>query len=368
MTPDTTRRPRASATMQGSGSTAQRPSPERHPAPAPIDRPAAIQLLHAVRCAVRTRGYSHRTEEAYLGWIRRFIIYHGRRHPARMGELEVREFLNDLAVRRGVSSSTQNQALSALLFLYKEVLGHNVAWIHGIVRAKKPRRLPVVLSRDEVQRVMSELRGRDWLMAALLYGSGLRLQECLELRIKDVDFEREQILVRAGKGEKDRVTLLPKSVVEPLGTHIGSVRKLHALDSRGDVTTTLPSSLERKLPSAAAEWKWAYVFPSMSVCQDPRTGARKRHHVHESVIQRAVKEAVRRSGITKRATCHTLRHSFATHLLETGYNIRTIQKLLGHRDIRTTMIYTHVVSGSELGVRSPADTLLVHPGTDRRRR
>jgi integron integrase len=324
----------------------------------PLDRPAVERLLEAVGAAVRTRNYSHRTKEAYLGWIRRYIVFHKMRHPAALGESHVREFLNDLAVRRDVSASTQNQALSALLFLYKDVLNRNVAWVRGIVRPRKPKRLPVVLSRNEARAVLRELRGSHLLMASLLYGSGLRLTECIQLRVKDVDFQRNQIVVRGGKGEKDRVTLLPQSIKPALERHLRRVRALHRRDVADGVRTTLPEGLRRKMPSAGLEWAWAYVFPSGSHCKDPEAGRACRHHVHESVLQRAVKEAARRAGITKRATCHAFRHSFATHLLESGYNIRTIQRLLGHRDIRTTMVYTHVVSGNKLGVQSPVDLLL----------
>lgn len=323
-----------------------------------LDRPAVEHLLEAVAAAVRARNYSHRTREAYLGWIRRYIVFHKRRHPAALGENHVREFLNDLAVRRDVSASTQNQALSALLFLYKDVLNEDIAWVRGIVRPKKAKRLPIVLSRQEARAVLRELHGTHLLMASLLYGSGLRLMECIQLRVKDVDFDRNQIVVRGGKGEKDRVTLLPQSLKPALERHLRRVRALHKRDAADGVRATLPDALMRKMPGAALEWAWAYVFPSGSRCADARTGRTCRNHIHESVLQRAVKEASRRSGITKRATCHAFRHSFATHLLESGYNIRTIQKLLGHRDIRTTMIYTHVVSGSKLGVQSPIDLLL----------
>jgi integron integrase len=325
------------------------------PSPA---RPATKKLLDCVRDAIRARHYSRRTEESYVAWIRRFVIFHGKRHPSRMGEREIRDFLTDLAVRRRVSSSTQNQALSALLFLYKEVLRQDVSWITGIVRASKPRRLPVVLSREEVRSTLEQLDGVTWIMASVLYGSGLRLSECLELRIKDVDFERGQIIVRGGKGGKDRVTVLPDVVREPLRKHLVSVRKLYSQDVKsGPASATLPNALEVKFPNAGREWAWQYVFPASRLCTDPITGGPKRHHVHESVLQRAVKEAVRKAGIPKPGTCHTFRHSFATHLLEGGYDIRTVQKLLGHKDIRTTMVYTHVMSKGELGVRSPADSL-----------
>jgi integron integrase len=323
-----------------------------------VDRPAGLKLLAAVRAAIRTRHYSDRTEEAYLGWIRRFILHNGKRHPGRLGELEIRDFLNHLAVEREVSASTQSQALSALLFLYRDVLNRNVDWIDGMVRAKAPRRLPVVLSRGEVKAVLGELRGSHWLMASLLYGAGLRLRECIELRVKDLDFERGQITVRSGKGQKDRVTMLPASLFLPLSRQLADVRGLHKSDVANGVPVSLPDAFERKSPGAGLEWGWAYVFPSSNVATRQESGERRRHHVHESVLQRAVKSAVRKSGLAKRATCHALRHSFATHLLETGYDIRTIQKLMGHRDIRTTMVYTHVAEKGSLGVVSPVDALL----------
>ena len=323
-----------------------------------IDRPAALELLRSVRAAIRTRHYSSRTEEAYIGWIKRFIVFHGKRHPARMGEAEVREFLNDLAVSRRVSASTQNQALCALLFLYRDVLARDVRWICGVVRPKTPKRLPIVLSCDEVRALLAAMAGTNWLMASLLYGSGIRLFECLGLRVKDVDLEREQIIVRGGKGGRDRVTILPESLREALDKQLRSVKELHKRDGADGVPVTLPDAFARKSSGAGFDWRWAYLFPATTIAVDRRTGERKRHHVHESVLQRAVKEAVRRAGIGKRATCHTLRHSFATHLLEAGYDIRTIQKLLGHRDVRTTMIYTHVAKKGVLGVRSPADMLL----------
>lgn len=322
-----------------------------------IDRPAAEHLLKAIEDAVRARNYSDRTREAYVGWIRRFIRFHGRRHPAKLGEVQVRDFLNDLVVRRQVSASTQNQALSALLFLYGDVLGRDVASVRGIVRPKKPKQLPTVLSHEEATAVLQELRGTPFLMASLLYGAGLRLSECIELRVKDIDLGREQILVRAGKGQKDRVTLLPAELEPVIQKHFDRLREFHRQDVANGIPATLPGALRRKLPRAGLEWAWAYVFPSNSLVTDPETGQSQRHHIHGSVLQRAVKKAVKDSGIAKRATCHTLRHSFATHLLEHGCNIRMIQKLLGHRDLRTTMKYTHVVSGSKLGVRSPFDLL-----------
>ena len=329
-----------------------------------VDRPAGLKLLAAVQQAIKTRHYSHRTEESYLGWMRRFIVFHGKRHPGRMGELEVRGFLNHLAVDREVSASTQSQALSALLFLYRDVLGRDVAWIDGMVRAKAPRRLPVVLSRREVRLLLDLMDGRNRLMASILYGAGLRLNECISLRVKDLDFEREQILVRSGKGQKDRVTMLPSVLRSALEAQLADVRELHDADVADGVRVTLPEAYERKSPGAGLDWAWYYLFPSGSRTTHPVSGDIRRHHAHESVLQRAVKEAVRRSRIPKRATCHTLRHSFATHLLESGHDIRTIQKLLGHRDIRTTMIYTHVAKKGALGVLSPVDSLLKEDGVD----
>jgi integron integrase len=320
------------------------------------DRPR-VKLLEQVRRALRSRHYSSRTEQAYVGWIRRYVLFHGKRHPASMGPWHVREFLSHLAVERNVSASTQNQALSAIVFLYKDVLGQDIGWINDVIRAKKPRRLPVVMSRAEVREVLDELKDEHWIIAALLYGAGLRLKECLELRIKDIDFERGQIIVRAGKGDRDRATVLPNAVIAPLKEHLSHVQRVFERDRDvGDVRATMPLGLARKYPNAAREWGWQYVFPSASVCSDERERP-YRHHVHRSSVQRAVKEAVRRSGIAKPASCHTFRHSFATHLLEAGYDIRTVQKLLGHRDVRTTMVYTHIVDGSELGVKSPADML-----------
>ena len=316
------------------------------------------RLLDRVRDAIRARHYSHRTEQAYVAWVRRFVVFHGMRHPAKMGASEVRDFITDLAVRHRVSASTQSQALSALLFLYREVLRMEIGWVSDVERAKKPRRLPVVMSREEVRSVLRRLNGTPLLMASLLYGSGLRLNECLTLRVKDVDFDRGQLLVRAGKGAKDRVTLLPRSLAAPLREHLERVRALYESDLEDPgIRASVPDGLSRKYPNAGREWGWQYVFPASRTWIDPETGRRYRHHQHESVLQRAVKEAVRRSGVAKRATCHTFRHSFATHLLEAGYNIRKVQKLLGHADVRTTMQYTHVAGSESEGVRSPIDML-----------
>jgi len=287
------------------------------------------------------------------------VVFHGRRHPDQLGEAEVRAFLEHLAERDGVSASTQNQAVAALLFFYEAVLGRRLALSpDGIVHAKELQRLPVVLSREEVRAVVAQLRGVARLVALLLYGSGLRLLECLSLRVKDVDFHRGEIRVRGGKGGVDRAVPFPVRVQGPLAAHLARWRARHARDvERGAGRVVLPGAFERKVAGSATEWAWQWVFPALRTRRDPSSGEERRHHLHESAIQRAVREAVRRAGIAKRATCHTLRHSFATHLLEAGSDIRTVQELLGHRDVRTTMIYTHVLNRGGLGVRSPADTL-----------
>ena len=307
---------------------------------------------------MRVRHFSPRTEEAYLGWIRRFIRFHGLRHPADMGAPEVGAFLTYLAVKGRVSASTQNQALNALLFLYREVLERDLEELGGIVRARRSALVPVVLTRAEVAVVLGHLEGVPWLVAALLYGGGLRLNECLELRVKDVDVGSGQLTIRAGKGRKDRVTTLPRLVVPRLEAHLSRVKAQHEADvARGEGRVVMPDAVARKYPRAEASWPWQFVFPASRVCRDPRYGPPSRYHLHESVIQRAVTTAVRQAGITKRASCHTFRHSFATHLLEAGHDIRTVQALLGHADVSTTMIYTHVLNRGPLGVRSPADGL-----------
>jgi integron integrase len=309
-----------------------------------------------VRHAIRLRHYSRRTERAYAGWIRRFIFFHGVRHPDAMGEHEVMLYLTDLAVRRRVSASTQNQAFSALLFLYRDVLGRRLEGLDEGVRAKTSDRLPVVLTRREVERVLSGLSGDAWLVASLLYGSGLRLLECLSLRVKDVDFARGEITVRDGKGRKDRLTVLPARLREPLEAHVERTRLQHEHDlAKGSGHVALPDALERKYAGASREWSWQWIFPATRHYLDPQRQRRCRHHLHETVVQRAFHAAVRSAGIAKHATCHTLRHSFATHLLESGYDIRTIQELLGHSDVATTMIYTHVLNRGGRGVRSPLD-------------
>ncbi|HKB40797.1 MAG TPA: integron integrase [Gemmataceae bacterium] len=322
--------------------------------------PPKPRLLDRVREAVRSRHYSRRTEKAYVHWIKRYIFFHGKRHPAEMGAAEVTQFLTSLAVQDKVAASTQNQALSALLFLYRDVLGVDLPWLDDVVRAKRPHYLPVVLTRDEVRSVLQRLDGVPRLMAVLLYGAGLRLLECCRLRVKDVDFATNQLVIRDGKGGKDRVTMLPATVKAALATHIEGVREQHQADLRqGAGWVELPGALMRKYPNAGRVWGWQWVFPATRFYVDRLTGQRRRHHLHESVLQRAVKDAVRGAGIAKPATCHTFRHSFATHLLEESHDIRTVQELLGHQDVSTTMIYTHVLNRGPAGVRSPADRMFL---------
>jgi len=321
-------------------------------------QPEGVRLLDQVRGKIRLKHYSIRTEQAYVDWIRRFILHFGKRHPRELGAAEVEAFLTHLAVAGKVAASTQNQAKSALLFLYKEVLEAELPWLDNVERAKAPKRLPVVLTRDEVQALLSRLAGTHWLMASLLYGAGLRLMECLRLRVKDVDFSRKEILVRDGKGFKDRVTMLPAALVAPLRAHLERVRELHRQDlAAGLGAVYLPYALERKYPGAARDWGWQYVFPSAKLAVDPHSGETRRHHVQDQAVQRAMKQAVRDADLTKPATPHTLRHSFATHLLEGGQDIRTVQELLGHSDVSTTMIYTHVLNKGGRGVISPLDRL-----------
>ena len=317
------------------------------------------KLLDRVRDAIRARHYSLRTEEAYVGWVRRFILFHNKRHPAEMGEAEINQFLTHLAVSENVAASTQNQALSGILFLYQEVLGRDLDRIEGVVRAKKPVRLPVVLTRDEVRNLLGAMTSSPRLVALLLYGGGLRLLEALRLRVQDLDLDSHQITIRDGKGQKDRVTMLPTIAKPLLVEHLQQVRQIHQQDLRqGLGSVFLPNALAKKYPGADHQWSWQYVFPATAVSIDPRSGLKRRHHLDESVIQRSIKAAVSRAGLHKPATSHTLRNSFATHLLEDGYDIRTVQELLGHSDVRTTMIYTHVLNRGGKGVRSPADKLL----------
>lgn len=316
------------------------------------------KLLQVLRVNLRLRHFSRRTEEAYVGWVRRFVRFHGLRHPRELGEQEVLGFLAHLRLERGISASTQTQALAALLFLYREVLGRPLSGLGVIPRPRAPVRLPVVLTRSEVEQVLSRLEGTAALVGQLLYGSGLRLLECLTLRVKDVDLERGELRIRRGKGGKDRVTVLARSVRGLLREHLERVRALHQRDlAEGAGWVELPEALGRKYPRAGQSWPWQWVFPAQRKYRDRVTGQVRRHHWHESAMQRAMAEAVRASGIGKRATCHTLRHSFATHLLEAGYDIRTVQELLGHRDVSTTMIYTHVLNRGGRGVESPADRL-----------
>jgi integron integrase len=314
------------------------------------------RLLDQVRSAVRLRHYSIRTEEAYVNVIRRFILFHRKRHPKEMGADEIRQYLSHLATDGNVAASTQNVALAALLFLYREVLQLDLPLIEGVERAKRPQRIPVVLTLEEVKRMLALITGTYHLMASLLYGSGLRLMECVRLRVKDLDFDYRQIIVRDGKGQKDRRTVLPQPLIEPLRHHLARVRLQHEEDVRlGCGRVYLPYALERKYPQAAVEWVWQYVFPAARLSVDPRSGERRRHHASEDRLQKAVKRGIQEAGIEKRASCHTLRHSFATHLLADGYDIRTIQELLGHADISTTMIYTHVLNRGGKGVRSPLE-------------
>jgi integron integrase len=315
------------------------------------------RLMDRVRVAIRVRHYSRRTEDAYTHWIRRFVVFHGKRHPDELGNREISLFLASLATDGQVAASTQNQALSALLFLYTKVLQRDVGAVDRPV-AKVPVRVPVVLTVNEVRLVLRQLSGVPRLVAALLYGAGVRLQECLELRIKDVDFERRELTIRRGKGQKDRRVMLPEALSAPLGHHLEGVRAQHQRDlAAGFGRVALPEALDRKYPNAATEWLWQFVFPAGRICKDPKYGAPSRFHLHESAIQRAVTVAARTAGVTKRVSCHTFRHSFATHLLESGYDIRTVQELLGHSDVRTTMIYTHVLNRGGRGVQSPLDKL-----------
>ena len=327
--------------------------PQNIAAAATGDKP---KLLDQVRNVIRRKHFSLRTERAYCDWIRRFILYHRKRHPREMAETEISEFLTHLARDGLVAASTQNQALSALLFLYREVLEHDIGWLESVERVKRPARLPEVLTRNEVSQVFQHLHGSHRLMAGLLYGSGLRLMECVRLRVKDVDFGYLRITVREGKGGKDRITMLPVNLAKSLERHLAKVRAQYEEDvEAGFGEVYLPNAVGRKFPNAAREWAWQYVFPSSRLSIDPRSGQKRRHHTAESGLQTAVKNAVRAAGLTKPATCHTLRHSFATHLLENGYDIRTVQELLGHKDVSTTMIYTHVLNKPGIGVKSPLD-------------
>ena len=317
-----------------------------------------LTLMEQFRRTIEAKHYSVRTAKAYEAWIRRYIRFHGGRHPRDMGAVEVTQFLSYLATERKVSASTQNQALCALVFLYREVLGVKLPWLDGLVRAKRPAVVPTVLTVPEVEDLLGRLHGPPWLLASILYGSGLRLMEGLRLRVKDVEFDARELLVRRGKGQKDRRTMLPSRIIAPLQSHLAFGRRRHEVDLKGGAGyVTIPDALGRKYPDAGREWAWQWVFPATRTYQDPETGERRRHHLHETVIQRAMRAAAREAGLVKRATCHTLRHSFATHLLVAGYDIRTIQELMGHSDVSTTMKYVHVLNKGGRGVRSPLDEL-----------
>lgn len=320
--------------------------------------PEKPRLLDLLRTRIRLKHYSLRTENTYTEWAKRYILFHNKRHPAEMGKEEVEAFLSHLAVKHNVSASTQNQAKAALLFLYREVLETELPWLDDVEQAKKPQRLPVVLTVNEVQALLSRLPGTHALMGRLMYGTGMRLMETVRLRVKDVDFERREIIVREGKGAKDRITMLPQAVAAPLRDHLAVVKRLHDEDLRaGFGEVHLPHALGKKYPNAGREWGWQYIFPSKQLSADPRTGVTRRHHADEKGIQRAIRQAVRDADLAKPATPHTLRHSFATHLLQSGYDIRTVQELLGHKDVQTTMIYTHVLNRGGKGVESPLDRL-----------
>ena len=316
------------------------------------------RLLDRVRAELRVRHYSPRTEDAYVHWVRRFVLFHGKRHPAALGEPEIAAFLSHLADPAQVASSTQNQALNALVFLYRHVLRQPVGELAGLVRAQRPRRLPVVLTPGEVRELLARLDGEPWLVSSLLYGAGLRLLEALTLRVKDLDFPARELRIRRGKGQRDRVAPLPDASVTPLRVQLVRARMLHETDLRaGFGAVALPDALARKYPAAPREWGWQWVFPASRRYRDERAGTERRHHLHETVVQRAVKRALGEAGIAKPASCHTLRHSFATHLLASGYDIRTLQELLGHQSVQTTMVYTHVLNRGGRGVRSPLDSL-----------
>ena len=322
---------------------------------------AKPKILDQLRNKIRLCGYSIRTEKTYVDWSRRFILFHGKKHPKDMGAEEVEQFLTHLAVRCNVAASTQNQAKCAILFLYKEILNHDLDWLKNVKSAKRSERVPVVLTKSEVEALLSALDGTYWMAGHILYGAGLRIMECVRLRVKDIDFEMNQITVRDGKGKKDRRTVLPNVIKDNLKRHLMKVKALHENDlSKGYGEVYLPFALERKYPSANKEWGWQYVFPSKIRSVDPRSGKTRRHHIDEKMVQRAIKKAAKISRIYKQASCHTLRHSFATHLLESGYDIRTVQELLGHKDVRTTMIYTHVLNKGGQGVISPSDRLTVN--------
>lgn len=316
------------------------------------------RLLEEVRQSLRVRHYSLRTEQSYIYWIRYFIRFHRMRHPGTMSKEHVEAFLTYLAVNKKVSPSTQNQALSAILYLYKHVLKIKLPWLDNVVRAKRKKFIPVVFTREEVKALLAQFDGTYWLLFSLIYGAGLRISECVSLRVKDVDFHYKQLVIRDSKGSQDRVSVLPAPLIEPLRDHLARVKELHKQDLEngyGDVY--LPYALKRKYPNADKEWHWQYVFPSRNIATDPRSGRRRRHHIYEKSLSRVIKRAMRKAGIYKPASTHTLRHSFATHLLEDGYDIRTVQELMGHKDVKTTQIYTHVLQKGGAAVRSPLERI-----------
>ena len=316
------------------------------------------RLFDMVRNVIRCKHYSIRTEQSYIDWIRRYILFHNKRHPRELDEVHISAFLTDLAVNKKVASSTQNQALCALVFLYRDVIEKDLGKFQDLVRAKRPEKLPVVFTRDETKQILLQLSGVNWLMGQILYGAGLRVMECVRLRVKDIDFGYRQIVVRDGKGQKDRITMLPNIIIDELQRHLLKAKKVHENDLKaGFGAVYLPYALERKYRNANRDWGWQYVFPAFKRSNDPRSGVMRRHHLSETVPQRAIRQAIRSSGIHKAGSCHSLRHSFATHLLEAGYDIRTVQELLGHKDVSTTMIYTHVLNKGGRGVQSPGDSL-----------
>lgn len=322
------------------------------------NQPAKPKLLDQLRDRIRLKHYSRRTEDVYLDWTKRYILYHNKRHPQEMGKKEIEDFLTYLATERNVAAATQNQAKAALQFLYKEVLEIQLPWLDEVEQAKKPKRLPVVLTEKEVQALLARMPLAYAMLARLMYGTGMRLLEIFRLRVQDIDFDRAEVLIREGKGAKDRVTMLPQSLKVPLQEHLKQVKSLHEQDLlKGHGEVWLSDSLARKYPNAGREWIWQYVFPSARLSVDPRSGVTRRHHLDEKGLQRAIKQAAADAGLTKNVTPHTLRHSFATHLLQAGYDIRTVQELLGHKDVQTTMIYTHVLNKGGMGVLSPLDRL-----------
>ena len=326
--------------------------------PKATNQPAKPKLLDQVRQVLRAKHYSLKTEKSYTTWIRQYILFHNKRHPAEMAEEEINQFLSYLATRRRVSASTQNQALCAIIFLYKHVLHKEIGELRDVVWAKKPKKIPVVLSRGEVKALLEHLSGTTWIIGMLLYGAGLRLTECMQLRVKDIDFAYKQIVVRSGKGDKDRRTVLPEKVIDPLKDHLKYVKRVFEKDLQdGYDSVSMPYALEKKYPNAGREFGWRFLFPASRISIDPVSGVHRRHHMDPTVVQKAIKAAIHKAGIRKHAGCHTLRHSFATHLLEEGYDIRTLQELLGHSSLDTTMIYTHVLNKGGRGIKSPADLI-----------